>query len=231
MCIRDRVYRGSDRVGDGTHQSVAIKRVDPTVTGVANTTIREISMLQQLMHPAIVELRNIATDGDGTCLVLEYVDSDLEGLLGRLVARSWRLPSCGARHFCAQMLVGLQHLHDHGVLHRDIKPANLLISRVGVLKLADFGLARTIPSSRLMTNNVVTRWWRAPELLLGARAYGRGVDIWAAGCVLAQLIHPQHRPIFNGNHDDAHLHQVRPPPQSRSTGLCGADFQPVRSTE
>eukprot|EP00658_Telonema_sp_P-2_P085919 TRINITY_DN9905_c0_g1_i5.p2 TRINITY_DN9905_c0_g1~~TRINITY_DN9905_c0_g1_i5.p2 ORF type:complete len:110 (-),score=28.42 TRINITY_DN9905_c0_g1_i5:70-399(-) len=73
-------------------------------------------MLQQLMHPAIVELRNIATDGDGTCLVLEYVDSDLEGLLGRLVARSWRLPSCGARHFCAQMLVGLQHLHDHGAV-------------------------------------------------------------------------------------------------------------------
>lgn len=88
-----------------------------------------------------------------------------------------------------QLLSGLQHCHDRGILHRDIKPSNLLIDKSGMLKIADFGLANFfIPKRRRpLTNRVVTLWYRAPELLLGSIDYGVGIDLWSAGCLLAEL--------------------------------------------
>uniref|UniRef100_A0A672MVR0 Cyclin-dependent kinase 7 n=1 Tax=Sinocyclocheilus grahami TaxID=75366 RepID=A0A672MVR0_SINGR len=86
-------------------------------------------------------------------------------------------------------LQGLEYMHNHWILHRDLKPNNLLLDENGVLKLADFGLAKAFGSpNRVYTHQVVTRWYRAPELLFGARMYGVGVDMWAVGCILAELL-------------------------------------------
>jgi cyclin-dependent kinase 7 len=120
-------------------------------------------------------------------LVLEYLDSDLEHVIkdksvvfGAGDIKSWLL----------QTLRGLEHCHRSWVLHRDLKPNNLLLSAVdGTLKLADFGLARFYgePLGN-MTSQVVTRWYRCPELLFGSRDYGQGVDMWAVGCIFAELM-------------------------------------------
>ena len=95
-----------------------------------------------------------------------------------------------------QLLTGLTYCHLNNILHRDIKGSNLLIDNQGVLKLADFGLARpcALENSKTLTNRVITLWYRPPELLLGTRAYGPAVDMWSAGCIFAELL--QGRPIF-----------------------------------
>lgn len=95
-----------------------------------------------------------------------------------------------------QLLLGLKHCHENGVLHRDIKTSNLLLSKDGVLKIADFGLATYFDPARTqpMTSQVITLWYRPPELLLGATFYGVGVDLWSVGCILGELL--MGRPIF-----------------------------------
>lgn len=105
------------------------------------------------------------------------------------------------------LLKGLAHLESLGILHRDLKPANLLISPAGVLKLGDFGLARVRhPSNGDITQQVSTRWYRAPEVLFGARRYGHQVDIWAAGCIFAELL--DNAPLFPGDNDIDQLYRV-----------------------
>lgn len=109
-----------------------------------------------------------------------------------------------------QLLSGLQHCHENGVLHRDIKPSNLLIDKNGVLKIADFGLANLfVPNQkRPLTSRVVTLWYRAPELLLGSTDYGVGIDLWSAGCLLAEMF--VGRPIMPGRTEvesfQGHMH-------------------------
>ena len=95
-----------------------------------------------------------------------------------------------------QLLSGLQHCHEKGIMHRDIKASNLLIDRNGVLKIADFGLATSIEAEGPLTNRVVTLWYRAPELLLGSTDYGYSIDLWSAGCLLAEMF--VGRPIMPG---------------------------------
>ncbi|XP_006059000.1 cyclin-dependent kinase 7 isoform X2 [Bubalus kerabau] len=159
------VYKARDK---NTNQIVAIKKIklghrSEAKDGINRTALREIKLLQELSHPNIIGV--IIKDNS---LVLT--------------------PS----HIKAYMLMtlqGLEYLHQHWILHRDLKPNNLLLDENGVLKLADFGLAKSFGSpSRAYTHQVVTRWYRAPELLFGARMYGVGVDMWAVGCILAELL-------------------------------------------
>lgn len=97
-----------------------------------------------------------------------------------------------------QLLKGIAFCHDHRVLHRDLKPQNLLINKKGELKLADFGLARAfgIPV-RSYSNEVVTLWYRAPDVLMGSRQYSTSIDLWSAGCIMAEMAYG--RPLFCGS--------------------------------
>ena len=99
------------------------------------------------------------------------------------------LTPANIKSYILQTLLGLEYLHSKWILHRDLKPNNLLMNSNGILKIADFGLAKFYGSpNRQYTHMVVTRWYRAPELLFGARNYGTGVDVWAVGCILAELL-------------------------------------------
>jgi serine/threonine protein kinase len=106
--------------------------------------------------------------------------------------------------YVQQLLSGLEHCHNNNVLHRDIKGSNLLLDNNGILKIADFGLATFFDPrhKRPMTSRVVTLWYRPPELLLGATDYGVGVDLWSAGCILAELLHG--KPIMPGRTEVSH---------------------------
>lgn len=113
-------------------------------------------------------------------MVFEYMDHDLTGVLSQT---QFSFSSAHLKSLCAQMLSGLAYLHQKGVIHRDMKGSNILLNNHGVLKLADFGLARFYSKRRRSdyTNRVITLWYRPPELLLGATVYGPEVDMWSAG--------------------------------------------------
>lgn len=130
-------------------------------------------------------------------LVFDFMDTDLEVIIKDT---GIVLTPANIKAYLAQTLQGLDYLHFNWILHRDLKPNNLLISSEGVVKIGDFGLAKFYGSpNRINTHQVVTRWYRAPELLYGARLYGTGVDMWAIGCILGELL--LRTPIFPGESD------------------------------
>jgi cyclin-dependent kinase 12/13 len=177
--------------------------------GFPITAIREIKILKELNHKNIIKLKEIVTskgtEGDpvkkgSIYLVFEFMDHDLAGLLDspnlKAPNAQWFKPE-HIKCYMKQLLEGLHYLHSNNVLHRDIKASNLLINNQGVLKLADFGLARPVSSKGgNYTNNVITLWYRPPELLLGANSYGPAVDMWSVGCIMAELLYK--KPIFPG---------------------------------
>jgi cyclin-dependent kinase len=137
-------------------------------------------------------------------LVFEYLDQDLKKYLD--VCEGGLEPTI-MKSFLYQLLRGVAFCHHHRVLHRDLKPQNLLINREGELKLADFGLARAfgIPV-RSYTHEVVTLWYRAPDVLLGSRKYSTPVDIWSIGCIFAEMCNG--RPLFPGNSEKNQLERI-----------------------
>jgi len=133
-------------------------------------------------------------------LVFEYMEHDLHGLLDKKV--NFTAPQIKSLMF--QLLSGVKYLHDEGIMHRDIKGANILMNNKGVLKLTDFGLARKInPTHTNYTNRVVTLWYRAPELLLGAEHYTAKIDIWSIGCFFSELL--TQKPLFPGDNEHKQL--------------------------
>ncbi|KAJ5495772.1 Cyclin-dependent kinase 1 [Penicillium diatomitis] len=196
---------------------VALKkiRLEAEDEGVPSTAIREISILKEMQDPNIVELLNIVhADGHKLYLVCEFLDLDLKKYMealpvseggrgkalpeGSMMSANLGLGEAMVKKFMAQLVEGIRYCHSHRILHRDLKPQNLLIDRHGNLKLADFGLARAfgVPL-RTYTHEVVTLWYRSPEILLGGRQYSTGVDMWSVGAIFAEMC--TRKPLFPGD--------------------------------
>ncbi|KAI1004200.1 CTD kinase subunit alpha [Podosphaera aphanis] len=171
-----------------TRKLVALKkiRMEGERDGFPVTAVREIKLLQSLKHQNIVNLQEVMVEKNDCFMVFEYLSHDLTGLLNH---PTFKLEPAHKKHLARQLFEGLDYLHRRGVLHRDIKAANILVSSGGLLKLADFGLARFYAKRRQLdyTNRVITIWYRSPELLLGETQYGPAVDIWSAACVLIEI--------------------------------------------
>ena len=170
-----------------TNEIVAVKimRLDHETEGVSPTTLRELTILRSLDHCNIIRLKDASVKEETLSLVFEYMDCDLRRFLKMSKEPMDREL---IRSYAYQMLCGIYFLHIHRVIHRDIKPENLLIDKAGSLKLCDFGLSRyfTLPSRRF-TEGVVTLWYRPPEVLLHNDFYEVSIDVWSAGCVIAEM--------------------------------------------
>lgn len=171
-----------------TKDQVALKRIrmEGEKDGFPVTAIREIKLLQSLRHVNIVNLQEVMVEKNDCFMVFEYLSHDLTGILNH---PSFKLEAPQKKDLARQLFEGLDYLHLRGVLHRDIKAANILVSKDGILKIADFGLARFYAKRHQLeyTNRVITIWYRSPELLLGETKYTAAVDVWSAACVMMEI--------------------------------------------
>jgi len=184
---------------------VALKEIHlDSEEGTPSTAIREISLMKELKHDNIVALQDVIHTENKLMLVFEYMDKDLKKYMDTYGSP---LPPEKIKSFMFQLLRGVAFCHERHVLHRDLKPQNLLINRKGELKLADFGLARAfgIPVNTF-SNEVVTLWYRAPDVLLGSRSYDTSIDIWSAGCIMAEMF--TGRPLFPGQQNEDQLIRI-----------------------
>lgn len=219
-------YQKLEKVGEGTYgkvykardirtgRLVALKRtrLDQDEEGVPSTTLREVSLLQMLSHSIyIVRLlcvEHVAKEGKPLLyLVFEYLDSDLKKYIDEHGngQTGIPIPRADIKRLMYQLCKGVAYCHSHGVMHRDLKPQNLLIDKKnGLLKIGDLGLSRafSVPL-KSYTHEVVTLWYRSPEVLLGATHYSTPVDIWSIGCIFAELVRKE--PLFPG---DSELQQL-----------------------
>ncbi|XP_065196246.1 cyclin-dependent kinase 16-like [Sycon ciliatum] len=165
--------------------------------GAPFTAIREASLLKGLKHANIIVLHDITHTPSKLTFVFEYLETDLSRYME---PHPDGLSSDDVRLFLYQLLRGLAYVHARRILHRDLKPQNLLISRRGELKLGDFGLARakSVPS-HTYTHEVVTVWYRPPDVLLGSRTYNASIDLWGVGCIFMEMISGS--PMFPGLND------------------------------
>ncbi|NXH10858.1 CDK9 kinase, partial [Bucco capensis] len=191
-----------------TGKKVAVKKMlaEDAYGSFPITALREIKILQQLRHENVVNLIEVcrpkaSPHKRSIYLVFDFCEHDLAGLLSNPCVK-FRLSEI--KMVMQMLLKGLYYIHRKEIFHRDLKPANILITQGGVLKLADFGLARAFsPTKNSYTSQMVTLWYRPPELLLGERNYGPPIDLWSAGCVMAEL--GTRSPIMQG---DTEQHQL-----------------------
>ncbi|EPQ29567.1 uncharacterized protein PFL1_02786 [Pseudozyma flocculosa PF-1] len=210
-------YVRINQVGEGTYGQVfkarsqrtgvlvALKkiRMEAEKDGFPVTAMREIKLLQALRHDNIVRLHEMMVARSSVYMVFEYMEHDLNGILAH---PQIQFSAAHLKSLSSQLLQGLAYLHHKSVLHRDLKGSNILLNNQGLLKLADFGLARFYLKRQRgdYTNRVVTLWYRPPELLFGATQYGPEVDMWGAGCIFLELF--TRKPAFQGNTE---VHQLQ----------------------
>lgn len=200
------------RIGEGAHgivmqarhkmsghivalKKIPLKRLED---GISEATIREIRALQQLDSIYVVKMLDVFPQGLGFVLVFEFMMSDLAELIKDAETP---LKEPEIKSYMLMLLKGVEYLHRNNIMHRDLKPANLLVSKDCRLKIADFGLCCIIEKEEdtQYSHQVATRWYRAPELLYGARQYNEGVDLWAVGCILGEMFN--NCPLFPGEND------------------------------
>ncbi|KDP30954.1 hypothetical protein JCGZ_11330 [Jatropha curcas] len=205
-----KVYKAKDKK---TGKFVALKKVKMDVGGDRNledygfplSSLREINILASFHHPSIVNIEEVVMSGlDGVFMVMEYMEHDLKGLM-----QVMKQPFSTSEVKCLmlQLLEGVKYLHDNWVLHRDLKTSNLLLNNQGELKICDFGMSRRYGSPlKPYTSLVVTLWYRAPELLLGAKQYSTAIDMWSVGCIMAELLGKD--PSFKGKSEIDQLAKI-----------------------
>ncbi|XP_057245313.1 cyclin-dependent kinase 11B [Malurus melanocephalus] len=174
--------------------------------GFPITSLREINTILKAQHLNIVTVREIVVGSnmDKIYIVMNYVEHDLKSLMETM--KQPFLPG-EVKTLMIQLLRGVKHLHDNWILHRDLKTSNLLLSHSGILKVGDFGLAREYGSPlKPYTPVVVTLWYRAPELLLGAKEYSTAIDMWSVGCIFGELL--TQKPLFPGKSEIDQINKV-----------------------
>lgn len=170
-------------------------------TGLSQSAIREMSLCTELSHPNLIHLVEIILEDKCVFMVFEYCEHDLLQIIHHHTQPPRRaIPASMIKSILFQLLNGLHFLHENWVMHRDLKPANIMVTSTGAVRIGDLGLARRFdkPLASLYTGDkvVVTIWYRSPDLLLGARHYTASIDLWAVGCIFAELL--SLRPIFKG---------------------------------
>ncbi|KAI6204124.1 hypothetical protein M3Y94_00635900 [Aphelenchoides besseyi] len=199
-------YRMTKKVGDGTFGEVSLAKKLDTGDIVAikrmkkkfyswdeAMALREVKSLKKLNHPNIIKLREVIRENDILYFVFEFMQENLYELMKD---RDRYFPESVIRNIIYQVLQGLAYMHRNGFFHRDMKPENIMCNGTELIKIADFGLAREIRSRPPYTDYVSTRWYRAPEILLRSTSYNSPIDLWALGCIMAELY--MLRPLFPG---------------------------------
>ncbi|GIQ80920.1 hypothetical protein KIPB_001800 [Kipferlia bialata] len=176
--------------------------------------LREVAILNYLSHENVIKLIEIIPPQDKAAfddiyVVYDYMQTDMH----KVIVSKQSLSDEHIRFFAYQLVRGLKYLHSAGVVHRDLKPSNLLLNANCDLKICDFGLARLARTDEVeeskdaaMTGYVATRWYRAPEIILGDESYGYPVDVWSVGCIIAELI--ERRPLLPGKDYLRQLHMI-----------------------
>lgn len=201
-----RVYKALGR--QGQPGEFAIKKFKPDkegeqiqYTGISQSAIREMALCSELNNANVIRLVEIILEDKCIFMVFEYAEHDLLQIIHHHTQNPRHpIPPSTVKSIMFQLLNGCQYLHSNWVLHRDLKPANIMVTSAGQVKIGDLGLARLFhkPLHSLFSGDkvVVTIWYRAPELLLGSRHYTPAIDMWAVGCIFAELL--SLRPIFKG---------------------------------
>uniref|UniRef100_A0A1I8IZB4 Mitogen-activated protein kinase n=1 Tax=Macrostomum lignano TaxID=282301 RepID=A0A1I8IZB4_9PLAT len=226
-----------------TNEKVAIKKTSRIfdAVSIAKRTYREIKILRHFSHPNIISIKSIIVPKEKDFSELYVVFDLMESDLHKILSSSQPLSMEHTQYFLYQLLCGLKYIHSAGVTHRDLKPSNLLVNSNCQLRIGDFGMARSLPpaqisgsqqqqsqprqqpSSQVMpTLYVATRWYRAPELLLGHPTYTSSVDLWSTGCILAEMLN--RAPLFPGTDCIRQLSlivsKLGPPPQQLLAASC-----------
>ncbi|KAI8385761.1 kinase-like domain-containing protein [Blakeslea trispora] len=193
-------YEKISKIGEGTYgvvfkamqkntkTLVALKKIRLNLQeGVPTTTIREIAILKEMKHQNIVKLLDMIQRDATIYLVFDFFEMDLRRYMDKTKRKG--MTANHIKSFTHQLLQGIRYCHSHRIIHRDLKPQNLLIDKYGRLTIADLGLSRAfgVPM-RTYTHQVITLWYRAPEILLGSRHYSTAVDMWSVGCIMAEMI-------------------------------------------
>eukprot|EP00755_Sulcionema_specki_P013963 Sspe_Gene.55428::Locus_30485_Transcript_1_1_Confidence_1.000_Length_1113::g.55428::m.55428/K08829/MAK; male germ cell-associated kinase len=214
-------YKILNTIGDGSYgmvlkavttetgDVVAIKRMKRKFyTWQECMELREIKSLKKLSHVNIVKLKEVIRENDDLFFIFEYCEQTVFQLM-KAETKPFTEPR--VRGIIHQVCTGLAYMHKHGFFHRDLKPENLLISGdtargIGVIKIADFGLAREIRSRPPFTDYVSTRWYRAPEVVMRSTHYNSPVDMWAMGLIMAELY--ALRPLFPGTSESDMMFKI-----------------------
>lgn len=182
-----------------TGEKVAVKKIARAFDCLidAKRSLREIKLLRSLKHENIISIIDMflpeSRNFEDIYIVQEFMETDLH----KVIQSNQTLTKDHHQYFIYQILIGVDYLHRSNVVHRDLKPANVLVNMNCDIKICDFGLGRVCWNEQLdLSDYVVTRWWRAPEVVLLPSAYSSAVDIWSIGCILAELL--GRKPIFRG---------------------------------